>query len=87
MFWHNGSLLGHMIYMHEQKILVFIHMDNINHCQSYIVMIFNFHEFHPESSTFQFAQLHFGNGESFYDDGSFHSLYQNNNYIPTQHMN
>jgi hypothetical protein len=72
--------------MHEQKILVIAHMDTVNHNQTRHCCDFENHEFHPKSCTFQFAQLHFGNGESFDDNGSFLCLYQNNNYIPTHHM-
>lgn len=44
-----------------------------------IIMVFNLHELHYESSTFQLLQFHLGGDGLFNKDGSFHSSYQNNN--------
>ncbi len=44
-----------------------------------IDMVFNFHIFHHRPLTFLFLWFHLGGGGPFDEDGSFHSMYQNNN--------
>jgi hypothetical protein len=45
-----------------------------------IYVLFNFHGLHHKPSTFYFLWFHLGGGGPFNEEGSFHYVYQNNNW-------